>query len=156
LGRIHFPSQLREVGLDVIAQDDTTEYQPTERDPWLFYHCGKVGMIVITSDLRISKSFPHMAAIALGRTTVIAFTHNSYNSDVRARAFIKALPEIENAIASHRKRRAYFLGVVGMQGTFRVAQERPLPHRATCDLRDWESYERVCKTEGVLPLAPDH
>jgi len=113
-------------------------------------------MIVITSDLRILKSFPHMAAIALGKTTVIAFTHNSYNSDVRGRAFIKAIEVIEQAIADHRKKRRNFIGVVGMQGTFRVVSEKPLPHRATCDPRDWESYERVCIAEGVLAFAPKH
>jgi hypothetical protein len=102
------------------------------------------------------KSFPHMVAVSLGRTIVIAFTQNNYNSDVRGKAFIKALPQIEDAIAKHRKRSRNFIGIVGMQGTFRVAEEKPFPHRATCDPRDWESYERVCAEEGILALAPKH
>lgn len=150
LGRVYFPADLRDAGLDVTAQDDTTEYQQNERDPWLFYRCGKSGFVVVTSDLNICKSFPHMAAIALGRTTVIAFTNNNYNSDVRARAFLKALPEIEDAIYTHRK--SYFIGVVGMQGTFRMVREKPLPQRKLCDPRDWDSYERVCAAEGRLAL----
>jgi hypothetical protein len=156
LGRIFLPAQLRKAGLDITAQDDTAEFRQTERDPWMFYMCGKRRMILVTSDLKFHKSFPHMAAIALGNTMVIAFTHNNYNSDVRGRAFIKALPQIEDAIATHRRRHRNFIGIVGMQGTFRVAQEKPLPHRATCDLRDWESYARVCAEEGVLALAPEH
>lgn len=157
LGRIYFPAYLRDVGLDVTAQDDTTEYCPAERDPWMFYQCGKQGFIVVTSDLNFTRSFPHMAAIALADTTVIAFTHNSYNSDVRGAAFLKALSRIEDAISLRRRRkRRSFIGVVGMHGTFRVAEDKPLPHRKLCDPRDWESYERVCAHEGVLALAPKH
>lgn len=121
----------------------------------MYYQCGKNQMIVVTSDLRFRKSFPHMAAVALGRTTVIAFTNNNYNSDVRGRAFIKAIGEIEAAIAAHRKAGRNFIGVVGMQGTFRIVEEKPLPHRATCDQRDWESYKRVCQAEGVLAFVPE-
>lgn len=141
--------------MDITVQDETTEYCQEERDPWMFYMVGKEGKIVVTSDLRFRKSFPHMVAIALGKTTVIAFTHNSYNSDVRGRAFLKALADIEDAIAWHRQRRKNFIGIVGMQGTFRVVEEKPLPYRATCDLRDWESYERVCTAEGVLAFLPE-
>jgi len=156
LGSVFLPKQLREAGLKVIAQDDVKEYQQTERDPWLFYQCGKRGMVVITSDTRLFRSFPHMAAIALARTTVIAFTNNNYNSNVRGTAFIKALAEIEGAIKAHRGLKTNFIGIVGMQGTFRILQEKPLPHRAQCDPRDWASFERVCAAEGVLPLAPKH
>ena len=155
LGRVFLPAQLRKAGLDITAQDDTEEFCQTTRDPWMFYMCGKRGMILVTSDLKFHKSFPHMAAVALGKTIIIAFTQNNYNSDVRGRAFLKALPQIEDAIAEHRKKHRNFIGVVGMQGTFRVAQEKPLPHRATCDVRDWESYKRVCAEEGVLAFTPD-
>lgn len=142
--------------MDITAQDDTEEFRQTERDPWMFYRCGKDGNILVTSDMRFRKSFPHMAAIALGKTMVLAFTNNSYNSGVRGRAFLKALHDIEDAIASHRQRRRNFIGVIGMQGTFRIVEEKPMPHRVTCDPRDWESYERVCAAEGVLAFAPDH
>lgn len=112
-------------------------------------------MVVVTSDLKFRKSFPHMAAVALGKTIVIAFTNNSYHSDVRSSAFIKARQQIEDEIAKHNRRRKNFIGVVGMQGTFSVKEEKPLPHRVICDPRDWESYKVVCKAEGVLAFAPE-
>lgn len=59
-----------------------------------FYHSGKQGTIVVTADKDFMKSFPHMAAISLGKTTVIAFTSNTYNSEVRGRAFINAKCEL--------------------------------------------------------------
>lgn len=129
-------------------------YQQTERDPLIFYESGKKGLIVVTSDTTFRKSFPHMAAIALGRTSVIAFSNNNYKGEVRGTAFLKARQSIEQALAKHKGR--YFIGVVGMNGTFRICAESPMPERKTCDLRDWESYENVCKREGVLALAPKH
>jgi predicted nuclease of predicted toxin-antitoxin system len=147
---------LRSAGLDVTIHDD--RYIQTERDPWIFYECGKSGFVVLTSDTDFMKSFPHMAAVAIAKTTVIAFSNNNYKSEVRGNAFLKALPEITAELAKHgrRRRNTYFIGVVGMQGTFNVKAEAPLPHRKTCDLKDWQSYERVCATEGVLALAPKH
>ena len=99
------------------------------------------------------KSFPHMAAIALARSVVIAFSQNNYKSEVRGLAFLKALGRIEKAIRSHSG--SYFIGIVGMNGEFRIRAESPLPSRKTCDPRDWDSYERVCKIEGVPALRPE-
>jgi hypothetical protein len=154
LGSVFLPKQLREAGLDITVHDDI--YQPTERDPWIFYERGKHGFVVVTSDTAFMKSFPHMAAIALARTTVLAFSHNNYKSVVRGRAFLTALPRIEREIARHRRelKGNYFIAVIGMAGTFTVKAESPLPHRRTCDAEDWASYERVCQVEGVLALAP--
>lgn len=156
LGSVLLPEQLRRAGLDITVHDDI--YQPTERDPWIFYDRGKLGFIVVTSDTSFMKSFPHMAAIALARTTVLAFSNNNYKSAVRGNAFLKALSKIESGIAEHRRsgKRDYFVGVVGMSGALTVRAESPLPHRKTCDAKDWESYERVCRSEGVLPFAPPH
>jgi hypothetical protein len=148
---------LRDAGLLVTAQDDTTEFRQTERDPWMFYQCGKRGHVLVTADLQFHKSFPHMAAIALGDTMVIAFTNNSYNAGRRIKAFLAVLDQIEDAVkAMLRRKRRGFIGVVGISGTFRVAEEKPLPHRKLCDPRDWQSYYRVCEEEGRLPLAPEH
>ncbi len=140
--------------MDITVHDDV--YQPTERDPWIFYDRGKRGFIVVTSDTAFMKSFPHMAAIALARTSVLAFSHNNYKSEVRGRAFLKALPRIEKEVARHQREHKlnYFIAVVGMAGTFTVKAESPMPHRRTCDAKDWESYERVCQAEGVLALIP--
>ena len=146
------PLQLREAGLNIVVHDDI--YQQTERDPWIFYECGLKKLIVITSDTLFMKSFPHMAAIALAHTIVIAFTNNNYKGQVRGDAFIKARGMIEAALSKHKG--GYFIGVVGMTGTFRVCSESPLPSRKTCQPEDWESYERVCKTAGVLAFAPKH
>jgi hypothetical protein len=129
-------------------------YQQTERDPWIFYECGKKNLVVVTSDLAFRKSFPHIAAIALARTSVIAFSNNNCKVDVRGKAFIKALSQIESALRQHRGN--YFIAVVGTGGSFRICEESPMPSRKTCDLKDWSSYERVCSKEGVLALAPKH
>lgn len=152
LGSFYLPQQLVAAGMDVRVHDDF--YEQTERDPWIFYECGLKNWIVITSDTGFMKSFPHMAAIALARTTVIAFTNNNYKSEVRGKAFIAARSKVESAIRSHRGR--YFIGVVGTEGSFRVCAESPMPSRKTCDPRDWESYEQVCREAGVLALAPKH
>ena len=138
--------------MEITVHDDL--YKQCERDPLIFYECGKKNLVVITSDAAFRKSFPHMAAVALGKTTVIAFTQNNYKGEGRGRAFIKAKPLIENALRKHRKRKRYFIGMVGMNGTFRVCDESPLPTRKTCDIKDWDSYEQVCRNEGVLPLRP--
>ncbi len=123
----------------------------------MYYQCGKRRHIVVTTDMAFRKSFPHMAAIALGDTTVIAFTTNSYNAQRRAKAFLSAQEEIEKELRRRgRRKRRSFIGIVGIAGTFRVEDERPLPHRKLCDLLDWQSYERVCHAEGVLALAPQH
>jgi len=147
---------LRAAGLDVTIHDDL--YVQTERDPWIFYECGKEGFVVLTSDTEFMKSFPHMAAIAIARTTVLTFSNNNYKSDVRGNAFLKALPEITSELAKHKRRRKnrYFIAVVGMNGTLTVKADAPLPYRKTCNTLDWESYERVCRMEGVLTLAPEH
>jgi hypothetical protein len=149
LGSVHLPKQLRDAGLDITIHDDV--YHQTERDPWIYYDRGKASMIVVTSDSMFMKSFPHMAAIALARTTVLAFTSNSEKSAVRGAAFLKALPAIYDELKQRKKGR-YFIGIVGMSGTFRIKEERPLPHRKSCDRSDWESYKRVCDAEGVLAL----
>lgn len=142
--------------MDVTIHDDL--YVQTERDPWIFYECGKQSFVVITSDTEFMKSFPHMAAIALARTTVLAFSNNNYKSDVRGNAFLRALPRITAELSKHKKRKnnRYFIGIVGMKGTLTVKAEAPLPYRKTCDPKDWESYARVCVAEGVLMLAPEH
>jgi predicted nuclease of predicted toxin-antitoxin system len=93
LGSYYLPLQLRQANLDITVHDDV--YPQTERDPLIFYQCGKKGLVVITSDTSFRKSFPHMAAIALGKTSVIAFSNNNYKSNVRGNAFLKALPQIE-------------------------------------------------------------
>jgi hypothetical protein len=112
------------------------------------------GWVVITSDTGFTKAFPHLAAIALGRTTVIAFTNNNYKSDVRGDEFIAARAKIDAALIAHKD--SNFIGIVGTHGTFRVCSESPLPSRKSCDKRDWESYDRVCEKAGVLAFAQKH
>jgi len=110
---------------------------------------------MVTVDGLFQKSFPHMAAVLLGDTIVITFTHNSYNAPRRAAAFLSVLGDIEKAIRKHRrKKRSSFIGIVGLSGTFRIVEEKPLPHRKLCDPRDWESYKRVCEEEGVFAYTP--
>lgn len=96
------------------------------------------------------KSFPHMAAIEFGGTKVIAFSQNNYNSEIRGKAFIKALSRINKSIVASKKKP--FIGVVGMDASFRIVEPSPRPTRKQCDPKDWDSYEQVCKAEGRLFL----
>jgi hypothetical protein len=34
-----------------------------------------------------------------------------------------------------------------MQGTFRIKEDSPLPHRKRCDPLDWDTHERECLNE---------
>ena len=151
LGAFCLAEQLRSAGFEVRVHDDF--YHQKERDPWIFYECGIKHWVVITSDTGFMKAFPHMAAVALGNTTVIAFTNNNYKSDVRGKAFIAARRKIAAALKAHKARN--FIAVVGT-GSFRICAESPLPSRKSCEPEDWESYERVCKKAGVLAFAPKH
>jgi predicted nuclease of predicted toxin-antitoxin system len=150
LGSFLLPAQLRRAGLNTTIHDDL--YVQTERDPWIFYECGRAGFVVLTSDTEFMKSFTHMAAIAVARTTVLAFSNNNYKSEVRGNAFLAALPKINKELSKRRTRQKnkYFIGIIGMHGTLAIRAESPLPHRKRCDSRDWESYERVCAAEGLL------
>ena len=145
LGRHQLAAQLASAGFDVTPGDDA--YSQDERDPWIFYDAGKKGMVVITSDKEFMKSFPHMAAITLGRTTALAFTSNNYKSNVRGKALIKARGRILKAIA--KARGEPFIGSIGMDGNFNIVERNPRPSRKYCDERDWRSYENVCRIEGV-------
>ena len=148
-----FPDALKQHGFDLVVHDD--EYpQIGSYDPWLFYECGKRNLVVITSDKRFMESFPHMAALALGRTTVLAFTNNNYKAPARSSAFIKPFPDIYAELK--RKRGKPFIGSVGMSGEFRVVDTDPWPNRVLCTDHDWDSFEVVCRREGVLALAPKH
>jgi len=151
LGAYKLPGKLRAAGLNVIVHDDI--YRQTERDPWIFYDCGMQGRIVITSDKAFMKSFPHMAAIRLGATTVLAFSTNSYHSDVRASAFIRVKDAIFREL--HRQKGSPFIASIGMSGEFRMLEKSPMPQRKFCDDKDWISYERVCTEAGVLAIRPE-
>ncbi len=96
LGAKVFPEHLKKAGLKIIVHDDV--YDQKERDPWIFYECGRKGLILITSDREFMKLFTHMAAISLGRTKVIAFTGSTYNSTVRAQSFLGAMKLIVKEI----------------------------------------------------------
>lgn len=155
LGAFILPGKLRDVGLHITIHDD--QYVQTERDPWIFYERGTLHQVVVTSDTAFMKSFPTMAAIALAKTTVIAFTNNNYSAHARAGAFIKALPQIEAELKLRKKRRKKknFIATVGMEGTFNIKADTPLPYRKQCDPLDWDSYEKVCSTEGVIAFMPE-
>jgi predicted nuclease of predicted toxin-antitoxin system len=150
LGSQQLPGRLRGAGISLIVHDDV--YTPTERDPWIFYECGKKGLVVLTSDKSFMKSFPHMVAITLGRTTVLAFSNNNFNSKVRSEAFLSASSSIHNALAAHRG--VPFIATIGMRGTIEINAVNPRPTRAACERADWESYLRVCRIEGIRPQLP--
>jgi hypothetical protein len=121
-------------------------YSRTERDPWIFYDQGKKDNIVITTDKAFAKFFPHMAAIALGKTTVLYFSKGDWLSGVRGEAFLKAKSKIFHALKRHG---SHFLACIGLTGTFTIVADKPRPSRKSCDALDWESYKRVCDSEGI-------
>lgn len=147
LGAIALPKQLESAGLEIIVHD--TVYDRTERDPWIFYNEGKKGNVVLTTDKEFMKSFPHMAAIALGKTTVLYFSSNNWKSEIRGAAFLGAKADIMRAL--RKPERWPFIASIGMLGTFTIVDEKPRPARKKCDPRDWESYERICEIEGIEP-----
>jgi len=149
LGYFELPNRLRGAGVDILVHDDL--YEQRERDPWIFYECGVKHLVLVTSDIKFMRSFPHMVAVELGRTSVVAFANNNKcTAAVRGNAFLKARTEIERKMTEHRG--SYFVGVVENSGRFRVAAAAPRPNRKLCDARDWASYERVCQQAGVLAL----
>lgn len=152
LGTTKLATQLRSNGIDVVIHDDV--YAQTERDPWIFYHCGVQNLVVVTSDRDFMKLFPHMAAVRLGRTTILAFTGRTYNSVIRGAAFIKCHGLIQKTIKQMNGRA--FIAVIGAEGSFRVLEKDPVPTKKQCDAKDWESYEKVCHQAGILPLRPNH
>ncbi len=101
---------------------------------------------MITGDRKFMRSFPHMAAIALGRTTVIAFTAKNYNSMIRGRAMISARARIVRAL---RNNEAPFIGSVSADGAFNILETKPKPLRLQCNQLDWDSYRRALEAEGV-------
>ncbi len=150
LGGVELPKRLRNAGKDVVVHDDI--YVPTERDPWIFYECGKKGLVVVTADKLFMKSFPHMAAIALGRTTVLSFSNNNYNGGIRATAFIDATRAIDQVFRQHMGEP--FIATIGVKGTVQVNVVNPRPTRKICEMADWNSYAAVCKAEGIRPDMP--
>jgi hypothetical protein len=150
LGGIELPKRLRNAGKEIVVHDDV--YVPTERDPWIFYECGKKGLIVVTSDKLFMKSFPHMAAIALGRTTVFSFSNNNYNGSIRATAFIAATRAMDKLLREHEGEP--FIATIGMKGTVELNVVNPRPTRKACELADWNSYATVCEAEKIEPEMP--
>lgn len=147
MGAYELRNQLESAGFEykIVIHDDI--YERTERDPWIFYDRGKNGMIVVTSDKKFTKSFPHMAAIALGKTTVLYFSKNNWRSEFRGRAFLDAKTAIIHAL---KKEPENFLACIGMEGSFTIADRHPRPLRKLCDEKDWDSYRRVCESEGII------
>ena len=151
LGRYQVVDRLRKAGIDVTAHD--TVYDQLERDPWIFYECGKKGIVVITADREFMKFFPHMAAIEVGRTKIVAFASNRHTGEAKGKAFLAAEKSIMRAIRKSKDKP--FIGVVDISGKFRIQEENPRPSRKLCDPKDIASYERVCAAEGILFLVQD-
>lgn len=150
LGSLKLRAQLSADGLDVIVHDEIFD-NPAERDPWIFYQCGKKGMVLVTSDKTFLKFFPHMAAIRLGKTAIFYFTQNNYNSAARGRAMLNAKDRILKII---RVERRPFIASISMGGQVTLVDRTPEPNRKQCDPQDWASYKRVCKEEGISPDGP--
>jgi hypothetical protein len=107
---------------------------------------------VVTSDRLFMKSFPHMAAIALGRTKVLSLSNDNYNGAVGATAFINATKAIASALDQHKGEP--FIATVGMQGSLEINVVNPRPTRKACEQADWDSYLAVCRAERIKPEMP--
>lgn len=147
LGAYELKAQLSAEGFDVTAHDEI--FEPLERDPWIFYWAGKNNFVLITADLTFKRLFTHQAAIALGRTAVFSFTGGTFNSHVRGEAFIKAKARILRIL---RKQPFPFIATILMDGDVRVTSVNPRPSRKKVNVKDWESYERVCRAERIDPM----
>lgn len=100
------------------------------------------------------KLVPHMAAVELGRTKVVAFASNKHTAAVKAKAFLLAEKRIMRAIVKSKDKG--FIGVVDMGGGFRVQEPNPRAPRKRCDQKDMASYARVCDAEGILFLVEEN
>jgi hypothetical protein len=145
LGRYELKAQLSKEGIDVTIHDDVFK-NPEERDPWIFYWAGKNGYVLVTADLSFKNLFPHQAGIALGRTPVFSFTGSTFNSAKRGEAFLKARNKIQRLLI---KQPWPFIATIRLDGEVHLDEPHPAPSRKSIDGRDWESYERVCKAEGI-------
>ena len=144
LGAYELKTKLSQHGLNVTAHDNV--FDPQERDPSIFYWAGKKGYIMITADLSFKALFTHQAAIALGRTAVFSFTGNTFNSDARAAAFLRAKPKILRML---KKQPLPFIATIWLNGDVHLDTANPTPSRKKVHPKDWESYERVCRAEGI-------
>jgi len=70
---------------------------------------------------------------------------------LRGDAFIQAKTPIFHAL---KKQSDNFLASIGMGGSFKIVNRNPKPMRKFCDPRDWESYRRVCESEGIIAEEP--
>jgi len=144
LGTTILPRYLKQAGFEMVTFE--TIGLRGEQDPWAFYFCGKNNYCLITSDKSFLDHFTHMAAIRLGKTRVFAFTSGSDNMHVRGKAFLKARAKILRALKHHE---APFVASVGLSGDVNVVDEKPMPTKKLCRPEHWESYLKVCKSEGV-------
>lgn len=125
---------------------------PRERDPWIFYWAGKNGYVLVTADLSFKALFTHQAAINLGSTAVLSFTGSTYNSAKRGEAFLRGKAGIFRML---KKQTRPFIATIWLRGEVHLDSAHPSPNRKRVDPRDWESYERVCKEEGIEPERPE-
>lgn len=146
LGAHDLKNELVLNGLDVTVHD--TLFAQQERDPWIFYWAGKNDYVLVTADLDFKRLFTHQAAITLGRTAVLSFTGSTYNSEIRAKAFLKAKSKIFRILKNQPRP---FIATIWLGGEIHLDNPNPSPNRNRVDRKDWESYERVCKAEGIDP-----
>lgn len=144
LGAYELKKRLLPYDIDVTAHDE--KFGPIERDPWIFYWAGKNDYIMVTADLSFKKLFTHQAAITFGATAVFAFTGTTYNTDIRAAAFLKAWPKLLRIL---KRQPRPFIATILRDGNINLDAADPRPSRKHIDPRDWESYERVCRAEGI-------
>ncbi len=131
---------LRGAGFQITPYCDLFS-NPSEPDPWILYHCGTLGLIVISADDRIRKTWTHVEAARAGKTAVFCLTSGKPLPVEQAAALIQAKPAILRVVSSRTP--PYFVSV-SKAGKLRTMEEMPDPrYRKNEVSTDWQSYLRV-------------
>jgi aspartate/tyrosine/aromatic aminotransferase len=65
---------------------------------------------------------------------------------IRGSAFVGAKAKICRII---KKQSAPFIASIGVSGDIKLLARNPMPVRKLCTPEHWDSYERVCRAEGI-------
>lgn len=131
---------LRRAGYQIVPYCELFS-DPEEPDPWILYHCGTKGLIVISADDRIRKTWTHVEAAKDGKTAVFLLTSNNPLPEEQATALIRAKSSILRIVSARIP--PYFVSV-SIEGKLRTVEAMPdLRFRKNIDSPDWQSYMRV-------------
>ena len=141
IGRYELIKRVKDCFSEIVCHDQI--FHDRVRDPELLYCCGKMGWVVLTSDLDLLAGVPHRAAIELGSTAVFAFTNNHSGAETWAGALRVARKSVLRRI---RHKQPPYMAKIGLDGEVRPVDLKPNTRRASHP-RDQESFERALRYE---------